>query len=572
MKVSTATFLFGMLTSPLALSAQTYEQVAPKVPSNSVPAVLPESPTPSVATDTRVVVAPLRGLVFVSSATQVRAAGTEASGVQIESLPVLDTPEFHTLAGRYLGQSITFAKLNELTREVVLYCRHHDRPIVDVLVPEQNVSTGTIQLIVLEGHLAKLAAEGNRFFSTRQILGPVRLRSGAVIAGQQLMEDLTWINQNPFRQVDLVFSRGEKPGETDVTLRTKDRRPLRGYAGYEDSGNALTGYDRYQVGLNWGNAFGLDHLFNYQLTLSGDDQQLVAHSGSYVTPIERLRHVLTVFGSYATSEPKLPGGFFTLAGRTWQVSARYRIPLKSVKGLTHDLTAGVDFKRSNNDLGFGGTRVFAQETDVVQAVIAYSASRPDAHGDTSANLSLFVSPGGVSSANHTSRYQAARSYADPEYVDGRLALERNTRLPHGFVWTSRATAQIASSNLLGSEQLGAGGYDTVRGYDEREANGDEGVLFSTELRGPGVSFGEKLKLGVPDRLVPLVFLDYGLVRNHRRLPAEPTSIELASAGLGLRYQLSTYVSARVDYGWQLKENEFGRNHRGRGHVGITISF
>lgn len=45
----------------------------------------------------------------------------------------------------------------------------------------------------------------------------------------------------------------------------------------------------------------------------------------------------------------------------------------------------------------------------------------------------------------------------------------------------RSQGQIASRNLLSSEQLGLGGLYTVRGYDERILNTDNGLFLSGEL-------------------------------------------------------------------------------------------
>ena len=80
----------------------------------------------------------------------------------------------------------------------------------------------------------------------------------------------------------------------------------------------------------------------------------------------------------------------------WQASARYRVPLPARGTLTRELTAGVDFKRSNNNLSFGGSQVFAQENDVVQATLAFSVNRPDKYGTMAGSLTLALSPGGLS--------------------------------------------------------------------------------------------------------------------------------------------------------------------------------
>ena len=565
----------ALLGLSATIRAQTYEQVAPKLPPTAPAMALPDAPSSAAAADSNKVIVPaLRGLVFVASQAQFQPGGMAVEGLQVTGVALLETAEFRALATPYLGRALTLRALNRLTRDTVLYFRRQGRPVVDVLVPEQNVSGGTVQLLVVEGRLGQVRTEGNKWFTADQIRASVRGRTGEVIEGAPLLADIAWINQNPFRQVDLVFTRGTGAGETAVILRTIDRYPLRVYAGYEDSGNALTGFDRVQVGANWGNAFGRDEQMNYQLSASPDFRKLVAHSGSYIVPLPAWRHTLTVFGSFAESRPELAGGFFALKGRTWQASARYRVPLPARGTLTRELTAGVDFKRSNNNLSFGGSQVFAQENDVVQATLAFSVNRPDKYGTMAGSLTLALSPGGLSRGNDVSAYRAARSLAQPDYLYARLELERLTKLPHGFSWLARGTAQLASANLLGSEQLGVGGADNLRGYEEREANGDDGFVLVNELHAAPLRVGHAPgRKETPGRFTPLVFFDYGLVRSHQRLPGEASRLELASAGLGCRYHLGGNLTVRADYGWQLKDSGVsdGRRNR-RAHASVTFAY
>ena len=53
-------------------------------------------------------------------------------------------------------------------------------------------------------------------------------------------------------------------------LETRDRFPLRLYAGYDNSGNVATGRDRWNLGFNSGNALWLDGVLSYRFTSSDD--------------------------------------------------------------------------------------------------------------------------------------------------------------------------------------------------------------------------------------------------------------------------------------------------------------
>ncbi|MCC6416164.1 MAG: ShlB/FhaC/HecB family hemolysin secretion/activation protein, partial [Opitutaceae bacterium] len=516
----------------VTLNAQVYEQLAPKTPADVPVVALPKADARASlsAGGDRVILPVLRGLIFMTDQSQFRREGVTMTSLEVSGEPLLETAEFRALVTPRLGQPVTNHTLDRLTRDVVLYFRQHGRPVVDVLIPEQNVTTGAMQVLVIEGRRGEVRVEGNKWFSAEQIAAAVRAPRDEIIEGAPLLADLVWLNQNPFRQVDLVYTRGERAGETDLVLRVRDRNPLRFYTGYEDSGNALTGFDRVLAGFNWGQALARDAQLNYQFTASPDFRELAAHSASFILPLPRLRHTLTVFGSYAESRPELAGGLFNLDGKSWQVSARYRVPLAARGAWTPDFTAGVDFKRSNNNLSFGGTQVFAQSTDVIQALAALAIRHTDKRGTTTAELTVAVSPGGLSAGNHTGVYRAARAGARPDYAYATFELERITRLSAtGWSWRLHGTAQLSSANLLGSEQLGLGGATSLRGYEEREANGDDGAVLVNELHAPV----RHLRAG--DALDPFVFLDAGVVASHERLTGEPSRLTLASTGLGLRY-------------------------------------
>ena len=110
-----------------------------------------------------------------------------------------------------------------------------------------------------------------------------------------------------------------------------------------------------------------------------------------------------------------------------------------------------------------------------------------AWGKTTFGLQGYFSPGGVTDLKSDAAFDDARKLAEAQYAYARFNLERATRLPADFSWIVRGIVQVATGNLLASEQLGMGGYATARGYEEREGNGDQGWFVSNELRSPPFS-------------------------------------------------------------------------------------
>ncbi len=583
--LATAIATWGMVTASTA-HAQDFERTGPR----ELPRVAPQVDRPALpaaeADDAeRVILPELKGVAFVAGGDLIQPSGITAEGIRlVGELPLLADPEFQRRIESYLGAPLTMGVLRSISRDVVKHYRAQGRPLVDVVVPEQDISAGTVQIAVVEFRAGQVLVEGNQHFGSEQLLSEVRTQPGDVIVESELIADLDWLNRNPFRRIDLVYQKSEEAGLSDVILRTSDRFPLRVYGGIENTGQASIGRNRLLAGFNWGDAWGLGHQLSYQASSSGDlvvdddvpagqpdDLRFFAHALSYRVPLP-WRHELNVFGAYAKSRPVLPAPF-AQDGRAIQLGARYAIPLPRFASVRHELRLGADFKRFNSDLEFGGTRVGRSDTDVVQGVLEYWVEATDPLGVTAFTGGLYVSPGELSAHNDQSDYAAARAGAEPDYHYVRLGLERLTELPYDADWSLRGTVQFAPEPLLSSEQIGLGGWDSVRGFAERDFNGDEGWLLINELRSPPVSLAGLLDIaGVTDEFRALAFLDVGRVMDQTARAGLPNDATLVGAGIGFRYSLASNLSVRADYGWPLDGLSTGANDDGRLHFALLLSY
>ena len=570
-------YILGLIMFNAYAGSPDIERIAPKeVPAGEEGELIQDDLPEVVPTPDRdaILVDALKGIVFIDDANKLDPAGRgHVSGVVIDGdLEIADVVVFQQYFDEFLNQPITLNLLDQITNKAVRYYRQHDRPIVDVLAPEgQDITDGVLQLAVILGKRGEVRVEGAEHFSEEKLASAVRLKIDETITQRELEEDIAWLNNNPFRTVDILFERGKEFSQTDVVLDVEDRFPLRVYGGVEDTGTELTGKRRWLGGFNWGNAFGLDHQFNYQYTSSFDFNVLNAHSFNYVAPLS-WRHTATLFGAYVKSDPDPTSVGFNLEGENYQLGFRYNIPLTKYKKLNHEVALGYDFKRSNNNLEFGGLSVFSTFTNISQFSVAYNGSVSDKYGATSFGSTFYISPGDMMGDNRDVEFAASRALASADYIYSRFSFNRVTRLPKDFSWIAELQFQVSSNNLLGSEQFGIGGHQTVRGYDAYDAVGDEGVLIRNEIRSPAMALLKKLKLDVPkEELQFLWFLDYGTVKNVDLLAGEGGT-DLMSTGIGLRYSISPYFTLRADYGWQLKALSKTADKSSRLHAGFILAY
>ena len=66
-----------------------------------------------------------------------------------------------TAALKYMGQTVSLASLDRMTRDMVLAFRTAGMPVVNVIVPPQDITSGTVQIISVVGRLGKVTVQGN---------------------------------------------------------------------------------------------------------------------------------------------------------------------------------------------------------------------------------------------------------------------------------------------------------------------------------------------------------------------------------------------------------------------------
>ena len=474
----------------------------------------------------------------------------------------------------YYGNPLSMQMVERLKRTIIAYFKERGYPFVIVQVPEQDASEGVVQLVVLQGRLGRVLVEGNRWTPTSYLSNAVDLPRGHLISEDDLAYDLYYLNRNPFRQVNVVYAPGEEPGDVDVILSTRDRRSTRLYVGTENTGTETTGQYRVYTGFNWGNAFGLGHVLSYQYTSDYDFHDFQAHTVQYLAPLS-WKHLLNIYGGYSTVNADLDLPTKNEEGFSLQASLRYSVPYRISRFYNNDFVLGFDFKRTNNTFDLTSNEVDAVKgapVNLTQLVMGLSGDvqKPMYRFDYS--LMALGSPLHWVADQSNDSYQTIRPDAKNQWIYLRTSLALLKRFDNAVsIWT-RFQGQVSSEVLLPSEQFGLGGYDTVRGYEERELNKDNAVLVNFEVRSPPKSLFKKQR----DALQALLFVDYGWGHNWTRIVPENLSEDLNNwimgVGPGIRYTYEPYFTGYLDWGIKLHHLALVSHQFGRVHFGVTLSY
>lgn len=507
---------------------------------------------------------------------------------QVETSPAPDSPAIAVDAGipappglepllqGYLRQPMSMALLADVARDLVQLWRETDHPLVDVYFPEQNITQGRLQIVVREAVLGEVRVEGVRHASPGYLQRQIRVASGGRINRRVVEADLDWLNENPARRVDLIYDRGQTDGTSDIVLRAEEEKPVKFYTGFANTGLDLTGENEWTAGVNITNLFHTEQSLGYHFSADERFERLEAHTLFYQAPLP-WRHTLSAIGAYVSTEaPGDPSALLPLdlAGESIQATLNYRIPLpRLARKARQALVFGADYKSTNTDLVFGGTSVFDSSAAVLQFRAEYELTLADKLGQTKLSIAGIHSPGGVLVYNDDESFSALREGATADYWYATAGIERLTQLPARFALHLRANGQYSDARLISTEQMLAGGYRTVRGFDENLIRGDYGAVINADLVFPSLGIVHHAFSGIDDKLNFLLFYDGAFLGNVDAEEGE-SGPSLQGAGVGFTWRFGEHGHARAAYGWNVGDHGVPPELAGDGrlHFGVVVTF
>ena len=429
----------------------------------------------------------------------------------------------------FVGQPLSYKLISEIEAAVTQHYRENGRSLVLVTVPPQEITTGVLQVNVntfrLEAPpvLAGDATDGDHV--TRQI----RLRPGQEVDTAKLMDDVTWLNLNPFRKVAVAFEPGQTADGTRLTLQVQSKRPWSAYAGASNAGAEGTGALRVFGGFNVSALPWKDQQLSYQINLAPSPGGLwdtegtkgyVSHGLSYFVPVtlnNGFRFKATAGLTHASSFA-VPDAVFSTGTTTDGASLELAFPLPRKSGtwaLVPELYLGLAQDDYSRRQYFGGA-VFATEASKLTRVTLGLRS--------SLNGRLFGRPthGDLDLSLVAGRQEGA---TDSDFSYAKFRVGQEISLEGGAQVALRLGGQYSPGKLHPLEQLGLGGESTVRGYGANAVSSQSAVSLSVEYRLTPIDVPMGGKTG---QLRPHVFADWGYADATDTTP----SAHLAGIGLG----------------------------------------
>jgi len=419
---------------------------------------------------------------------------------------------------------------------------------VAVDIPEQDVKNGVVYLQVVEGKVSRLRVNESRYFSLGAIkAGVPELAEGKTPNLPEMQKQLAALaKQSEDRKITPILRAGDTPGTLEVDLKMKDEMPLHGRVELNGRNTSATTRTRLVSSLRYDNLWQKFHSASLMYQVSPENNEEVdVWAGTYAMPLFDSDTRLVFYGVSSSSNAQIASaGALNVIGQGSIYGLRLVKPLMSLDNYFHSLTLGMDYKDFKENINMiGSDNPLSTPITYAPFVAQYSGTVRGEESITAFDVGAHFSVRGVGNDQkefESKRFLAKSNYA---YLSGNLNFRHD--LPYGMEFASRFSGQIADSPLISNEQFSLGGAQSVRGYFETQALADNAIQGSLELYSPRI---------IPDnwelfnKFQALVFVDAGRGWIKKALPGNASGYTLASAGMGLHFNIGKLFSGLLDVG------------------------
>lgn len=401
-----------------------------------------------------------------------------------------------------------------------------------VLVPEQDLSSGTLKLALLPGVIGELRFAEPDLWGTRKSAFPAR--PGDLLNLRDLEQGLEQMKRVPSQDVDMQIVPTKAPGVSDVVIAVKRGKPWTVVASVDNSGTRSTGKWQGNLSVSLDNPLGLNDLFNVgynqDLGFANKEHGTRGWNGYYSVP----------WGYWTATLSAYSNNYFQ------QIAGVNQTFISSGKSETADLKLHRVLNRSQNDvfgMQFRLTRRFGksfiEDTEIAQQRrnnTVLEAGITDRHyfgaAQFDGTLAYRQGIGGFGAQDDVLADSGGPTWRYRMLVaDANLSVPfKLGELPLRYVTTFHG--QFTNDRLYYIDALTIGSRYTVRGFDgENLLAGERGFYWRNELHAPLGGSGQALYAG----------LDYG--RGFGPITTALAGTQLAGAVIGLRGGLGSRLGS-----------------------------
>ncbi len=529
-----------------------------------------------------------QGSAVPAAAAPAPAASAPVPSVQVGGYEVLGNTLLksealqHRLAA-FTGR-VTLQGLRDAAAAVQDMYRQAGYGGVVAFLPEQpldgaGAAGATVRLRVVEGKLTRVEIRQNQLFSSANIRASLpTLVTGRTPDVRRIDAEIQLANENPAKTVQVLLQPGTEPATIAAQLTVAEQPVQRFSARVDNTGGERDGRWRAALGWQHANVFDRDHVVGVELQTAPENASSVAVATlSYRAPLYGPLLAIDAYGAYSDVDAgKLatPAGDLSFSGQGSIVGTRLNAYLPRWNNIDQRLIAGLEWREYRNNCSIEGLPQGAcgsagASVAVQPLSLSYTAQ---AASEVRAGLSIGLHHNLALGGRHgdAADFEAVRPGSTRRYTLWRLSAQLAVPVGEWGSVAARLQGQYSARALVPGEAFGAGGAQSVRGFEERELGGDSGAQLSVEA----LSAPLGALLGQPElELRALLFADAATVSNHNGDPClgERSSCRLGSLGAGLRLGWKAW-QMRLDLARAMNDGVTTRQGDVRAHFSLSTFF
>ena len=260
------------------------------------------------------------------------------------------------------------------------------------------------------------------------------------------------------------------------------------------------------------------------------------YGANYVVPLYDLAGQLSVFYTYSDVDSGTIANFFHVSGRGKFGGLQYVQHLLALGAYRQHVQLSMEDRYFENNVDFRGQPIGVSVRSRPVG-LEYGGGWVYPEANYSYQIGYFHNlPGGAK--NGTTDYAASRPGANRNWYAWRASAAADRKFARSWLFRSRLTAQLSRDALISGEQLGFGGADSLRGFNERAVASDSGAVASLEVWAPPLWRGITL----------LGFVDGGYGTREKTQTGDPKTLSVASVGIGGHWRANEHLTMTMDWG------------------------
>lgn len=491
---------------------------------------------------------------------------------EVKGNTLLPAANVNEIVAPFIGRKRVYGDVQKALEALENAYRKQGYGTIQVYVPEQELTSGVVQLHVTESVVGKVQINGNQHFDTSNIRASLpSLREGQAPNMRELSENIQLANENPAKQLDVTLGISEWEGQVDAKVAVTEEDPVKYILTFDNTGSATTGNHRVGIAYQNANIANRDQVLTLAYTTAPDAPEGVKvdiFSVAYKIPFYNLGDSLDIiYGKSSVNTPATQATGFNLAGKGDVFALRWNHYFPRRGEYTSRLIVGLDYKyidarQTTNGVPGNinpptGNGAFTPHT-LRPLSFTYAGQRQGAGQQIDYNLGFYKNLSLGTSYDYTTLQ--GQSGNDRYTLLGGRKVTNNFHiykanfslmqaLPDNWSLRLAWSGQYAPTALPTAEQISLSGGTAVRGFGEGVVRMDSGQVVNIEAYTPELSGW----LNIPGSFKALAFYDFAHGRNRDTVRPTPETLPVAKAsigtvGVGFRYAYSKALGIKFDLG------------------------